>query len=155
MIAIAALLVAWLAQTPAAQTPTPPPDTEIYLAPLHTSGRTLTIGQAVNITNSPGYDNQPSFTPDGSAILFTSDRGSASSVATLFRTDIYRYDIRSRTVSRVTDTPEGEFSPTVTPDGRHISVIRVEADSTQRPPISSRCSVGFPVAVLSSSTRSG
>jgi len=32
----------------------------------------------------------------------------------------------------VTDTPEGEYSPTVTPDGAHISVIRVEADGTQR-----------------------
>jgi Tol biopolymer transport system component len=32
----------------------------------------------------------------------------------------------------VTDTPEGEYSPTVTPDGRHLSVIRVEADGTQR-----------------------
>ena len=32
----------------------------------------------------------------------------------------------------MTDTPEGEYSPTVTPDGRHLSVIRVEADGTQR-----------------------
>jgi hypothetical protein len=32
----------------------------------------------------------------------------------------------------VTNTPEAEYSPTVTPDGRHISVIRVEADGTQR-----------------------
>ena len=30
------------------------------------------------------------------------------------------------------DTPEGEYSPTVTPDGAHISAIRVEADGTQR-----------------------
>ena len=124
-LAILLLLAVW-------QTPAPPPDTEIYLASLHVSGARLTIGAPADITNSPGYDNQPSFTPDGSAIFFTSDRGAAVSVQSLFRTDIYRYDIRSRTVSRVTDTPEGEFSPTVTPDGRHISVIRVEADSTQR-----------------------
>ena len=127
MIAIVALLAGWCAQTPAV-----PPDTEIYLAALHASGGTLTVGAPVNITNSPGYDNQPSFTPDGSAIFFTSDRGAPASVQGLFRTDIYRYDIRSRKVSRITNTPEGEFSPTVTPDGRHISVIRVEADSTQR-----------------------
>ena len=119
------LLAAW-------QAPPPPPDTEIYLAELHASGRTLTIGTPANITNSPGYDNQPSFTPDGSAVFFISDRGAPASVPTLFRTDIYRYDIKSRTVSRVTETPEGEFSPTVTPDGSHISVIRVEGDSTQR-----------------------
>jgi dipeptidyl aminopeptidase/acylaminoacyl peptidase len=79
----------------------------------------------VNITNSPGYDNQPSFRPDGGAILFTSIRGGA-------QTDIYRYDIASGTAERVTHTPESEYSPTVTPDGAHISVIRVEADGTQR-----------------------
>ena len=33
---------------------------------------------------------------------------------------------------RVTNTPEGEFSPTVMPDGKYISVVRVEADGTQR-----------------------
>jgi dipeptidyl aminopeptidase/acylaminoacyl peptidase len=128
MTAIVAVIAGWLAQTPAA----PPPDTEIYLAPLTIVAGALTAGKPVNITNSAGYDNQPSFSPDGSAVFFTSDRGTPASVQTLFRTDIYRYDIKSRKVSRVTDTPEGEFSPTVTPDGRHISVIRVEADSTQR-----------------------
>jgi hypothetical protein len=35
-------------------------------------------------------------------------------------------------VTRVTATSEGEYSPTVTPDGGGISVIRVEADKTQR-----------------------
>jgi dipeptidyl aminopeptidase/acylaminoacyl peptidase len=109
-----------------AQALPPPPDTEIFLAPLSTANGKLAVGGAVNITNSPGYDNQPSFTPDGQAILFTSVRGGGS------LPDIYRYDIRSRQTSRITATPEGEYSPTVTPDGRHISVVRVEADGTQR-----------------------
>ena len=46
--------------------------------------------------------------------------------------DVYRYDTRTRTIDRLTETPEGEYSPTLTPDGRHISVVRVEADKTQR-----------------------
>ena len=83
------------------------------------------MSRAVNITHTPGYDNQPSFTPDGGAILFTSNRGAT-------QTDIYRYEIAAATTTRVTDTPEGEYSPTVTPDGQHISAIRVEADLTQR-----------------------
>ena len=111
-------------QPPAAPAVAPPPDTEIFLAPL-TPGATPPVGRPVNITNSPGYDNQPSFTLDGSAILFTSIRGGT-------QTDIYRYDIASAATSRVTVTPESEYSPTVTPDGAHISVIRVEADGTQR-----------------------
>jgi len=48
------------------------------------------------------------------------------------QTDIYRYDIASGETRRVTSTSESEYSPTVTPDGAHISVIRVEADGTQR-----------------------
>ncbi len=102
------------------------PDTEIFLARLSTSAGKLTIGKPENITNNPGYDNQPFFSPDGKSVLFTSMRGGAK------QTDIYRYDLATRAVSRVTDTPESEYSPTVTPDGQHISVVRVEADSTQR-----------------------
>jgi dipeptidyl aminopeptidase/acylaminoacyl peptidase len=109
---------------PPAAAPAAPPDTEIFLAPLPARGQPL-VERATNITSSPGYDNQPSFTPDGAAIFFTSNRGAT-------QTDVYRYDIASGATTRVTNTPEGEYSPTVTPDGAHISVIRVEADGAQR-----------------------
>ncbi len=113
--------------TPApSQSPSRPaaPDTEIFLAPLTVSGQHIAVGQPVNISNSPGYDNQPSFTPDGQGLLFTSARGGA-------QTDIYRYDLASKQVTQVTNTPESEYSPTVTPD-HGLSVVRVEADGTQR-----------------------
>jgi hypothetical protein len=120
------LLAAWTLQPPApAPAQNAPPDTEIFLAPLTVSNGTPTVGPAANITNSPGYDNQPAFTPDGGEILFTSIRGGT-------QTDIYRYTIASGATARVTSTPESEYSPTVTPDRAHISVIRVEADGTQR-----------------------
>ena len=85
----------------------------------------VSVGVPLNITVRAGYDNQPSFTPDGRSVLFTSTRSDAQA-------DIYRYDIGSRATARVTATPESEYSATVMPDGRRISVIRVEADSTQR-----------------------
>lgn len=124
-----------LAGALAGQAAPQPPDTEIFLASLSVRGGKVDIGQPINISNSPGYDNQPSFTPDGAAVLFTSVRGArkpdpANSAAT--GSDIYRYDIASARLSQVTNTPEAEYSPTVTPDGRHISVIRVEGDGTQR-----------------------
>jgi hypothetical protein len=120
---------------PAPAAPQAPPDTEIYLAPMKTANGAIEIGTPVNITNSPGYDNQPFFTPNGASVLFTSIRGGAGSSTGrggAAQTDIYRYDIASKQTTRVTSTPESEYSPTVMPDGKRISVIRVEADGTQR-----------------------
>ena len=120
-------LALFLLQTPSQPPGQTPPDSEIYLAPLAINGGTIAVGRPVNVSASPGYDNQPFFTPDGRTVLFTSARGSTEG-----GTDIYRYDITERKLSRVTETPEREYSPTITPDGKHISVVRVEADGTQR-----------------------
>ena len=111
--------------------PQGPPRTEVYLAALSSTDGRLSVGKPENISSSPGYDNQPFFTPDGTGLLFTSARGSVNSTCGSPQTDIYRYDLGSRTVAPVTDTAECEYSPTVTPDGG-ISVIRVESDGTQR-----------------------
>jgi WD40 repeat protein len=114
------------AAAPAPQQPAaaqPPPGTDVWLARVAADG---SITQPINITNRDGYDNQPAFTPDGKAILFTRRDGE--------QTDIWAYDFttRSSELTRITNTPESEYSPTVTPDGSGISVIRVEADGTQR-----------------------
>lgn len=131
--------------------PAGPPATDVYLATLTVSGTTWTVGKPENVSSSPGYDNQPFFTPDGAGLLFTSDRTQPTQrvllkepaapsggrpwvqeVSMPRQTDIYRYDIASRQVSRVISTVESEYSPTMTPDGQGISVIRVERDQTQR-----------------------
>lgn len=102
-----------------------PPGTDIYLAALGRGpGGGLTVGAPLNVTARPGYDNQPSFSPDGTLLYYTSSRGGQS--------DIYRYDAATKATAQVTATPESEYSPTVMPDGKHLSVIRVERDSTQR-----------------------
>lgn len=101
------------------------PSTDIHLLPVTLHNGVMSVGAPINITARPGYDNQPSFTPDGRSVLFTSVRKDGQS-------DIYRYDIAKRRTVRLTRTPESEYSATVTPDGRRMSVIRVEGDSTQR-----------------------
>lgn len=95
--------------------------TEIYLAPLSTVDGRLTIGAPTNVTSRPGYDNQPSFAPDSRSLLFSSAREGG-------RTDIFRLEVATRRTEQVTRTPENEYSPTVTPDGRGFTVI---FDSTQ------------------------
>src|SRR5688500_18426013 len=121
--AVSTFALVWLAQGP--------PPTEVFLAELTKQDGRLTVGKPENISNSPGYDNQPFFTPDGAALLFTSARGPVTSACGSPQTDIYRYDLKGRSVAQLTGTPECEYSPTVTPDGG-LSVIRVEADGTQR-----------------------
>jgi hypothetical protein len=116
----------------------PPPASDVYLAALTLEGDGFALGTPVNISSNAGYDNQPFFTPDGSAILFTSGRSRVVSAPAAgekpppAQTDIYRYGLASKQIHQVTDTLTSEYSPTVTPDGRGISVIRVEEDGTQR-----------------------
>ena len=116
-----ALLVAAGVGNADAQTPT-----DIFVAPLRQDGRKVTIGAPVNVTNRVGYDNQPSFTPDGASLLYTAigDDGQANA-----------WTIRvagGGRPSRLTNTAIGVYSPTIMPDGKSFSVIRVERDSTQR-----------------------
>ena len=98
---------------------------DIYLARLTGSGAMVRVEAPTTVTERAGYDNQPSFTPTGLALLYTSIRADEQA-------DTYRYEIGSRTITRVTHTPESEYSPTVMPGGTSFSVVRVEADSTQR-----------------------
>ena len=99
--------------------------TDIFLAPIRRLRDSIIVGPATNITRRPGYDNQPSFLPDSRAILYTV-------VGTDAQADIWRYDIGAHRSTRLTRTAESEYSATVMPGGLRMSVIRVEADSTQR-----------------------
>jgi dipeptidyl aminopeptidase/acylaminoacyl peptidase len=105
--------------------PPPPPGTDIY--ELSFDGRldSLSAVAPVAVVRERGYENQPFYTPDGAAILLTANLDGK-------QTDIYEFDRKTRQVRRLTATTEGEYSATVTPDGKGFSVIRVEADSTQR-----------------------
>lgn len=116
ILAIAAVV------TPAQQAP---PATEVFLMALSPGADGHGPSVWTNISNSPGYDNQPSFLPDSSAILFSSNRDGK-------QTDIYRYDIAGKALKQLTTTPDSEYSPTVAPDGKTFSVIRqAAADGTQ------------------------
>jgi len=84
-----------------------------------------TLGEPRNVTDRDGYDNQPSFAPEGKSLLFTSQRDG--------QTDIYKLTLESMLIDQLTDTPESsEYSATVVPSGFEFSVIRVEEDGAQR-----------------------
>lgn len=101
------------------------PSTDIWMVSLEGHG-VPRVGRAENLTHRTGYDNQPSFTPDGRSILYTVIDGNGPS-------DIWRLDLAAKTRTNLTQTAvESEYSATPMPDGVHFSTVRVEADSTQR-----------------------
>lgn len=98
--------------------------TEVYLFNLQKTADGYSLTNPVNISEqNPGYDNQPSFLPDGSGVLFASTRNG--------QTDVLLYKIESGDKEWLTDSPGSEYSPTVIPGGTHFSTIILEEDGRQ------------------------
>ncbi|MBU3740660.1 MAG: hypothetical protein FGM24_00080 [Candidatus Kapabacteria bacterium] len=91
------------------------PNTDVYLADFDAAAGS--VRNVRNITARPGYDNQASFAEGDSMVYFVSDRTGG--------TDVYRYEPATGMTTRVTFTPDQEFSPTAMTDGRSFSAIRV------------------------------
>ena len=82
-------------------------------------------GSARNITNSPGYDNQPNFINNDQLVFSSSADDGAN--------EIIMYNFETGNFTNMTRTPEkSEFSPALTDCGQYISAVTVEEDSTQR-----------------------
>jgi hypothetical protein len=101
------------------------PTSNVLLAPLDTTGGTVSLETREPVTQRAGYDNQPAFTPDSEALLWTSIRGEQS--------EIYRRPVGTGDTSatRLTETSVSEYSPTPRPRGG-LSIVRVEEDGRQR-----------------------
>jgi dipeptidyl aminopeptidase/acylaminoacyl peptidase len=97
------------------------PTVDIYVAKLTGPGCPCA---PENVTHRAGYDNQPRFLPDGKSLIYTADDESGG-------TNIYRLNLATGQRERIASTPESEFSPTLMPDGRNISVVRIEPDLRQ------------------------
>lgn len=99
--------------------------TEIYLFDLTKTDSTFIISNPINISNNEGYDNQPSFTEDGTAILFSSSRNG--------QIDIARYDIIGNYRTWLTKTDVNEYSPAAYPNKKkHFTCVRLDIDGTQQ-----------------------
>lgn len=111
--------------TPTIRSPVPPAQaeeasTDVY---LYRFSRFPLGSRVFNITNRRGYDNQPAW--DGNKLIYYTSQSSG-------QTDIYEIDFESARITQLTATPESEYSAALTPDGRAITVVRVERDSAQR-----------------------
>ncbi len=93
-----------------------PPGADIYLFDVRVKKGVVSMTNPKNISNKPGYDNQPFFHPDKPLLYYASANEEG-------RTDIVEYDYASGTSRKITETPEREYSPTVTPDKKFLSCI--------------------------------
>jgi hypothetical protein len=72
--------------------------------------------------NPQGYNNHPAFFTADKIYLSVKERDEAEP-------EIYAMSTDKLTLSRITDTEEGEYSPFMMPDNIHFSVVRTESSS--------------------------
>lgn len=95
----------------------------------------LETGDFQNLTNDVFTDKEPAWGPDSESVYFVSNRGnhleaasylagySAMQDNTFFETDIYRIQLGSNRIERLTSTPEwSESNPKITRDNRMVFV---------------------------------
>lgn len=98
---------------------------EIFVVSLPNDRAEVEQEPLLNVTNRRGYDNQPCFVGDGSALLYSSIRDGRQS-------EVHYYGLTFGEHRRITYTLESEYSPTIMPGGEHFSSVRVAPDGTQQ-----------------------
>ena len=85
-------------------------DPRVYLYNIET-------GQREIVGNFPGMSFSPRFSPDGQRIIMSLQQGGNS--------NLFVMDLRSKSTTRLTDTPAIDTSPSYSPDGsQHLLRIR-------------------------------
>ena len=91
-------------------------NTDILLMDMSGKKKEIILSNPRNITNHAGYDNQPHFHKSEPVVYYSSAQPDG-------KMDIRSYNLQTKQTTDFTATPENEFSPTLTPDGKYISCI--------------------------------
>ena len=99
------------------------PTTNIYHLKLTKVGKSYRVKspQFMTAFNKNGYNNQPAFFDD-KVVYFTTDYYDS------VQTEIAKFDLFDKSLTRITYTEEKEYSPTPVPGRDAFSVVRVELD---------------------------
>jgi len=106
-----------MAEAGGGQPASPVNPVNLFLVAISERGGRLTAGSPVKLTRDQGRNTQPSFTPDGRAIVFSAQREGANG-----QSDVYRIDLATRAETRLTTTAENENSPVLTPSGELLAI---------------------------------
>ncbi len=94
--------------------------TEVWLGKLDMQEGRFAVSELRNISNHPGYDNQPAFFPDGESLLFSTEAESLSETG--LGVHAVRYWIGNG--ESVPLVKARGFSPTPTADGKQFTTLR-------------------------------
>ncbi len=74
--------------------------------------QSLPDGDAVLLSRGDGRDRQPTFSPDGTKLLFASNRSG--------NLDLWLHDLHTGVLQQLTDDTAQDWDPAFTPDGRQV-----------------------------------
>ncbi|MCK4590390.1 MAG: PD40 domain-containing protein, partial [Candidatus Latescibacteria bacterium] len=85
----------------------------------------LTTGKLLQLTDDPYDEAYPCWSPDGTRIAFSSDRGPnpthPDSIPIFGDHNIYVLNLTEHKLTQITTSPFSDFSPTWSPDGRRLA----------------------------------
>ena len=114
---------------------------DIYVLPFAPE-MTQTLAAATNVTNDPGGDFRPDFSPDGTRIAFSTDRDTPVSGHPIFaftrqrEGDVYVMDRDGGNLRRLTATPDWDGSPEWSADGATLYFYSARPREIVGPPTS-------------------
>ena len=98
-------------------------NSEIYVFPWNPETNSAIAAEISNISQNPGYDNQPFFASKDQ-LLFASTRNK--------QTDIAVYNLREESLIWASNTPGGsEYSPQPIPESKDYSAVRLDTTGLQ------------------------
>jgi eukaryotic-like serine/threonine-protein kinase len=92
--------------------------TLLSIAYFREKARNTVDFNVIPLTNSPGFQNSPTFSPDGSRVALTWNEDKPG------YEHVFIMQIGSGTPRRLTSNPRPEFSPAWSPDGSWIAFVR-------------------------------
>jgi dipeptidyl aminopeptidase/acylaminoacyl peptidase len=114
---------------------------DVYVLPF-SPDTTQTLVAATNVTNHPGGDFRPDFSPDGARIAFSTDRDTPVAGHPVFgftrqrEGDVYVIDRDGGNAQRLTATPDWDGSPEWSADGRTLYFYSARPREIVGPPTS-------------------